>query len=692
MSKRALRTLERLLEGGEAPGWPGGLEPGVIRGLLLDHPADGPALEALCTSFGRWYRAGRLIALPQAPTGTPELTWPESGLSVIPWPSPVRAARFVLPVGVVTLELLRCEPGAGARTVLRRGQPFELLDRELRLHFVRRPGLGGRQASLDRRATQSLLAALPEPWRSALSTGPARSPLLLSQLKRFTATGPGHRLAHPDLSPRLRPALDAALLPLLERSPEDFAAARRLGRALIEALAAASTRLHALWSAPPTARSRSWLVSPDQLPPDLSAQLRADAGLRRWWREHLGSDEPEAAPIFTEAIADPAARQRADTLLEGAEPTGLLIRGDNRRALGGLLPRWAERVRVIYIDPPYNTGLSFLGYPDRLSPGIWLSMMAERLGLARLLLRRDGALFASIDDREGARLKLLLGQLFSPENHLATLVWEKVHTRKNSAKTWSIQHEYIHAVARDASAWTRRLLPRTDTGAYRNPDADPRGPWKLDPITAHNPYGAAYTITRPDGEVLRPPPERYWAFSRERFAQLEREGAVVWGERGYPSIKRYLADVQDGLVPVTLLHRRVAGDSASARRALREQFGGDLVFDYPKPVTLLLELLYPASPAPDDVVLDYFAGSGATGEAVIALNRQDGGRRRFLLVERGPAFDRALLPRIAKALYAARWRAGQPVVPAPRPCRVRVDRLEPWEQVLERAAVQIPPR
>ena len=225
-------------------------------------------------------------------------------------------------------------------------------------------------------------------------------------------------------------------------------------------------------------------------------------------------------------------------------------------------------------------------------------------------------------------------------------------------------------------------MPRSDASAYKNPDGDPRGPWKPDPVTAHNPYGADYTITRPDGEVLHPPPERYWAFSEENFKRMEAAGAVIWGERGYPMIKRYLADVQDGLVPVTLLSRKVAGDSSRARRELREMFGGALVFDYPKPVALLREVLYPATPDPDDVILDFFAGSGTTAQAVMRLNREDGGRRRFILVERGEVFEAALLTRVQKALFSDRWRAGCPMAAAPLGHLVQVVALKTWEETL----------
>jgi hypothetical protein len=668
------RALAALLEGGEAPGWPGGLEPGAATAALAEAGVGRAGAAALVDFFGRCYRRGRLEALPPRLDVEAGLRWPQQGLAVVPWPALAPEGRYRVAAGEVRLRWTRREEGPGARARL--DGPPRVEGGALVLRFRREAG-GGSRAALHREA-EAALAAAPGHWRAALEGGPP----LRQQIARFTARGHPWRLVHPALSSALAPALDAALWSLRDRDPGAAAAARAAGRALIDALERASRAVYDLWTAPPEVATRRLLWSLDRLPEPLQAKVLADDTHRAWWAGLLGAEAPAAGDrLPVDPARLPADLAAALAALPERAPEGRCVRGENRRALAHL-QRAPGRLRAVYIDPPYNTGLSFLGYPDRVHSGVWLSAMAERLELARTLLREDGALFVSIDDREGARLKLLLGAIFEERNHLATLVWEKVHTRKNSARTWSIQHEYVHAVARDAARWTRRLLPRQDTSAYRNPDDDPRGPWKPDPVTAHNPYGADYTITRPDGQVLSPPPERYWSFSKENFERLDREGAVIWGERGYPMVKRYLADVQDGLVPVTLLDRKVAGDTAAARRALREMFGGALVFDYPKPVRLLEEVLYPACPGADDEVLDFFAGSGTTAHAVIGLNRQDGGRRRFVLVERGEVFDEVLLPRVLKALYADRWRAGRPVAAAPRSYTLEILELKPWLQQL----------
>ena len=180
----------------------------------------------------------------------------------------------------------------------------------------------------------------------------------------------------------------------------------------------------------------------------------------------------------------------------------------------------------------------------------------------------------------------------------------------------------------------RNLLPRDNTDAYSNPDNDPKGPWKTDPITAHNYYAADYTITKPNGVVIRRPQDRYWAYSEESIKRMIAENAIIWGEGdSIPLAKRYLCDVQDGLVPVTLFSREFAGDTSQAKKqidGLFEECKG--IFDYTKPVTLITRLLQIGS-SPEDIILDFFSGSATTAHAVMQLNAEDGGHRKFIMVQ-----------------------------------------------------------
>ncbi|MEB3298773.1 MAG: site-specific DNA-methyltransferase [Candidatus Sericytochromatia bacterium] len=356
----------------------------------------------------------------------------------------------------------------------------------------------------------------------------------------------------------------------------------------------------------------------------------------------------------------------------------LLVEGDNLEAMKLLRPGFAGVIKLAYLDPPYNTGRQMV-YADRFRQSVrrtgpsrddghvqvrgrrhsaWLSMMLPRLLLVRELLHPRGAVMISLDDAELPRARELCDEVFGPDQFLATLVWEKAHTRKNSAKGFSVSHEYVLVYARNAGSWDRVLLPRVDTRAYRNPDGDPKGPWKLDPITAHNPYGARYSLRTPWGTELAPPEGRFWAFSEETLRCKEAEGALVWGRPGrYPLVKRYLSETQDGLVPTTLLSRTMVGDTATARRELDALLGARGVFEYPKPLGLMRHLLRVAT-RPGDVVLDVFGGSGSMAHAVWLTNLEDEGSRRWITLQQPEALSTEIARQRASAEFCLRQ--GQP--------------------------------
>ena len=341
---------------------------------------------------------------------------------------------------------------------------------------------------------------------------------------------------------------------------------------------------------------------------------------------------------------------------------GILVHSENFQALNLLLGGYRGKVKCIYIDPPYNTGHDEFTYKDDYQHSSWLTMLTDRLSLAHAILRTDGSIFVSLDDNEQARLKLVMDEVFGHDNFLANIVWEKVHTRKNSARYFSVSHDYILAYARLKSQWDRILLPREDTSAYSNPDNHPKGPWKPDPVYANNPYDADYVITKPNGVTLRPPPGQYWRFSEETFKAKVAKGEVLWGEGdSYPMIKRYLSEVQQGLVPTTLFTRDFAGDNMVANAELNALFGEGRAISYPKPTILIKRIAQITTrPRTGDVVLDFFAGSGTTAHAVINLNREDGGRRKYILVEMGDYFETVLLKRIKKVVYSDNWKNGKP--------------------------------
>lgn len=348
----------------------------------------------------------------------------------------------------------------------------------------------------------------------------------------------------------------------------------------------------------------------------------------------------------------------------------LYIEGDNLEALKLLQESYLGKVKMIYIDPPYNTGNDFV-YNDDFKQDFseyeedsgnidedgnrmkvnhdnsgrfhssWCSMIFMRLLLARNLLTEDGVIFISIDDNEQENLKKICNDVFGEKNFIAQIIWEKVHTRKNSAINFSSSHEYILVYAKkrrnnsiDKVGFKRNLLPRENTDAYTNPDDDPKGPWKTDPITAHNYYAADYTITKPNGVVIRKPQDRYWAYSEETIKRMIAENAIVWGNGdSMPLAKRYLCDVQDGLVPTTIFARDFAGDTSQAKKQLDSLFPDCKgIFDYTKPVKLLNQLLHIGSNS-NDIILDFFSGSSTMAQAVMEYNLTDNGHRKFIMVQ-----------------------------------------------------------
>jgi adenine-specific DNA-methyltransferase len=350
----------------------------------------------------------------------------------------------------------------------------------------------------------------------------------------------------------------------------------------------------------------------------------------------------------------------------------LMIEGDNLEVLKLLQKSHLGTVKMIYIDPPYNTGNDFI-YPDNFSESLqtyleytgqadaegkkfgtnteadgrfhskWLNMMYPRLYLARNLLREDGTIFVSCDDNEVQNLRAVMNEVFGEENFVASVIWQKVFSPKNSAKHFSADHDYVVVYARRADIWRPELLPRTEEmeARYDNPDSDPRGAWTSGDLSARNYYSeGTYPVTCPSGRIVEgPPPGTYWRVSKEKFLDMNRDGRIWWGKdgNGTPRLKRFLSEVKQGRVPQTLWPYSEVGHTQDAKKELLEYVTfehTDNVLDTVKPVALIQRMLQLATRAKDgDIVLDFFGGSGSTGHALIAQNADDGGNRRFVLVQ-----------------------------------------------------------
>jgi len=347
------------------------------------------------------------------------------------------------------------------------------------------------------------------------------------------------------------------------------------------------------------------------------------------------------------------------------------IEGENLEVLRVLQRSYFGKVKMIYIDPPYNTGNDYFVYPDDFAErkteyeqrtgqtdkngflnkldlfktnngqlhSPWLSMMYPRLFLARNLLREDGVIFVSIDDNEAHNLKLLMDEVFGQENFVANVIWEKNFSPKNDSKYLSENHDHILVFSKNKEVWRPTLLPRSEeaNARYSNPDDDDRGDWTSGDLSVKT-YSKEYDypITTPSGKTVFPPKGGCWRVSKIKFEELIEDNRIWFGEKGEntPRLKRFLSEVKDGMTSLTIWERVDVGDNQEARREIRDIFKDVSFFDTPKPTRLIKRILQ-LSTKPNDnhIVMDFFAGSSTMAQSLLELNSEDGGNRRFVLVQ-----------------------------------------------------------
>lgn len=359
-------------------------------------------------------------------------------------------------------------------------------------------------------------------------------------------------------------------------------------------------------------------------------------------------------------LLEPVPELSCPDSLTGSDSENLIVQGDNLLALKALLPRYAGQVKCIYIDPPYNTGNEGWVYNDNVnSPEIrkwlgevvgkegetldkhdrWLCMMYPRLVLLKQFLREDGVIFVSIDDNEVGTLRLLMDEIFGAGNFISSIIWEKRYSPQNAVKWFSESHDFVVVYAENKSIWKPHLLERTDemNARYRNLDDDPRGDWKPADSTAQAGHGTDsqfYTFVAPNGKRHELPNGRCWVYTEPVFQKMVEDNRVWFGTSGnnVPAIKRFLNEVKQGVACQTIWKYNEVGHSQEGKKEVNNIFPESTVFDTPKTARLIQRILQIATDK-DSLILDSFAGSGTTGHAVLKQNAEDGGNRRFILVE-----------------------------------------------------------
>lgn len=354
--------------------------------------------------------------------------------------------------------------------------------------------------------------------------------------------------------------------------------------------------------------------------------------------------------------------------LDWDKTENLYIEGDNLEVLKLLRESYLGRVKVIYIDPPYNTGADLI-YKDAFASGAeeyeqrtgarkedremlfkntdtsgrfhsnWCSMIFSRLLLARDFLTEDGVIFISIDDHEQENLKKICSEVFGEHNFLAQIVWERAFAPVNLKKHFSESHDFILCYARHLPSAVCHGLPRSgeSNARYSNPDQDERGPWTSGDLSVGPAVPSRiYEIVTPSGRKVLPPSGYCWRLDRAAFERYRADNRIWFGESGdnVPRIKRFLSEVKQGITPMTVWKYTDVGSSQDAAKELKKLFDGKAFFDYPKPVSLIRRCIQLYAD-PDCIVMDFFSGSGTTAQAVMELNGEDGGHRKFIMVQCG---------------------------------------------------------
>jgi adenine-specific DNA-methyltransferase len=546
---------------------------------------------------------------------------------------------------------------------------------------------------------------------------------LEAHLWRYTARNTFDYFIHKDLGSFMRRELDFYIknevmhlddvenesAPRVEQYLSKIKVVRRIAGKIIDFLAQLEDFQKKLWLKKKFVVETQYCITLSCIPEQFHPEIAANDAQREEWVNLFAIDEIEgdltkqgySIPLKPEFLnAHPTLVVDTRHFDEGftsrmietvgdldEQADGLLVDADNLHALTLFQTRYSRIIDLAFNDPPYNTGSGDFNYKDNYQHSSWLAAMQQVFAPACGLLKADGFLFTTIDNNEVARLRELLDECCGSTNFIGDIIWN--HTRQSKHDEPHISRNYNHILAyRRGPSPVGFRRPRTeeDDVNYRNPDNDPRGPWRAGDVRSpHLRPTLRYAIVSPDGHEIQPP-DNGWRWSEETVSEKILKGEIVFSEDGSRIIRKiHLAD-QEGRTPEDLWSGEQYGTTRSATQLLKDLFGAS-PFDTPKPPELVASAMRLIS-TPVISILDFFAGSGTTGHAVINLNREDGGRRKFILVEMGDYFDTVLLPRIKKVTFTPEWKDGKPKrLATPEEAKrspriVKVIRLESYEDAL----------
>ncbi|HOM24058.1 MAG TPA: site-specific DNA-methyltransferase [Termitinemataceae bacterium] len=478
---------------------------------------------------------------------------------------------------------------------------------------------------------------------------------------------------------------------------------KRIGGRVIEFLAQIEDFQKTLWEKKKFITETFYVVTVGNIPGAFYTEIAANGAQWEEWQTLLAVEAPKAAGKRVELLkAHPTLpldtrhfpQDFTDRLLAAFEDLdemtdGLLVHAENWQALNLLQEKYRERVKCIYIDPPYNTGSDEFLYRDAYQHSSWLAMMYDRLVMMHCTMKRDGTFFTSIDHNEISSLKGVLDCVFQNDNLEGIISWRRRHNQPNDrTKMIGLVSEYLLAYAKEGSALRKSGVGKLDiTGEFSNPDNDPRGDWASKPWkVGAGQSGTRYVIETPSGKKL----DEEWMGDESTYRALLADSRIIFPRDGdgFPRKKYFKSErEEEGQCATNWWEYSYFGHNAGANATMTALFGEKNLINNPKPVELLRGVVQVAGRVVD-LVADFFAGSGTTGHAVINLNREDGGRRKFILVEMAQYFDTVLLPRIKKVTFTPEWKDGKPKrmataeEAARSPRLVKVIRLESYEDAL----------